>query len=52
MESLKSALTCQSVRGHLQQIEKHLDEFNYVLARSALNELACVMGHDLMEDVL
>lgn len=51
MEKLKTAVNCPSVHQNLHQIEKHLSEFNYTLARDALNELDCALGYDLMEGV-
>ncbi len=39
LESIRAALTGQSMRRLLRQIGKHLDDFDYVHAREVLNEL-------------
>lgn len=48
---LRASVPCQSIHQHLQQIEKHLGNFDYANARKVLIELNCIMGHKFQEDV-
>jgi len=49
---LRASVPCQPIQQHLQQIEKHLGNFDYGNARKVLTELICIMGHKFQEDAV